>query len=176
MARQDAHLHRACTQGLAAGVVAEGEPRDPPLDYDRVYRLKQAHPELEIIINGGIETLDDAGRHLQYLDGVMLGRAAYQTPYILADVDRRFFADASPSRAASFGRTDGLCTRHLQSGGKLNNVARHTLGLVSRPAPRASISAHLSENAAGQGATAEVLHEAMAIVEGRVARHAVAAE
>ncbi len=72
----------------------------PPLDYGRVYRLKSAHPELEIVINGGIASLDEAEAHLANVDGVALGRAAYQNPYLLAEVDRRLFGatGAAPSR------------------------------------------------------------------------------
>jgi tRNA-dihydrouridine synthase A len=121
------HARKAWLEGLSPK-----ENREiPPLDYGRVYRLKQSHPELEIVINGGIETLDDAEQHLQHVDGIMLGRAAYQTPYILADVDRRFFADAhaAPSRAEVLDGLLEYARAHLQRGGRLNNIARHALGL-----------------------------------------------
>src|SRR4029078_10698946 len=80
------HARKAWLQGLSPKQNREV----PPLDYARVYRLKAAHPELTVVITGGITGLDEADAHLQHVDGVMLGRAAYQTPYILADVDRRF--------------------------------------------------------------------------------------
>lgn len=168
------HARKAWLQGLSPK-----ENREiPPLDYGRVYRLKHAHPELEIVINGGIATLDEAERHLQHVDGVMLGRAAYQTPYILADVDRRFFADVrtAPSRADVLEGLIAYAQGHVQRGGRVNNVARHALGLYhGRPRARA-YRRSLSENATGAGATAEVLQEAMALAEGRIARQAVAAE
>lgn len=168
------HARKAWLQGLSPK-----ENREiPPLDYGRVYRLKQAHPELEIVINGGIATLDEAERHLQHVDGVMLGRAAYQTPYILADVDRRFFADVrtAPSRADVLEGLIEYARAHLQRGGRLNNIARHALGLYHGQPRARAYRRYLSEKAVGEGATADVLHEAMAIVEGHVARQAVAAE
>ena len=65
----------------------------PPLDYPLVYALKRARPDLTIIVNGGIASLDEAEAHLQHVDGVMMGRAAYQNPALLADVDARFFGE-----------------------------------------------------------------------------------
>ena len=82
------HLHRACAQGLAQGLSPKENREVPPLDYARVYRLKAAHPDLEIVINGGIASLAEAEAHLAHVDGVTLGRAAYQNPYLLAEVDR----------------------------------------------------------------------------------------
>jgi tRNA-dihydrouridine synthase A len=164
------HARKAWLQGLSPK-----ENREiPPLDYGRVYRLKQAHPELEIVINGGIETLDDAEQHLQHVDGVMIGRAAYQTPYVLADVDRRFFADgaAAPCRADVLEGLIAYAHGHVQRGGRLNNVARHALGLYHGQPRARAYRRYLSENAVGEGATAKVLHEAMALVEGHLARQA----
>ena len=80
------HARKAWLNGLSPKQNRE----IPPLDYDRVYRLKAAHPELTIVLNGGIDDLDAAARHFEHVDGVMLGRAAYQTPYILAEADRRW--------------------------------------------------------------------------------------
>jgi tRNA-dihydrouridine synthase A len=91
------HARKAWLQGLSPK-----ENRDiPPLDYPRVYRLKQAHPDLPIAINGGIKTIAEAGEHLAHVDGVMLGRAAYQEPELLLEVDRALFGEAprSPMRS-----------------------------------------------------------------------------
>ena len=83
------HARKAWLEGLSPK-----ENREvPPLDYGRVYRLKAAHPELEIILNGGIGSLEEAATHLAHVDGVALGRAAYQNPYLLAEVDGRLFGD-----------------------------------------------------------------------------------
>jgi tRNA-dihydrouridine synthase A len=157
------HARKAWLQGLSPK-----ENREvPPLDYARVYRLKEAWPDLEIVINGGITDLGAAEQHLLHVDGVMLGRAAYQTPYVLADVDRRFFhADEEPvSRAEAVERLMPYAARHLASGGRLNNVVRHILGLYhGRPHARA-FRRHLSELAVKDGAGLEVLHDALALAE-----------
>lgn len=121
------HARKAWLQGLS--------PKEnravPPLDYGRVYRLKAAHPGLTIVINGGIRSLDEAEQHLQRVDGVMLGRAAYQTPYLLAEVDRRFFgsSEALVSRREAIERLIPYIERHLAGGGRLNNITKHVLGL-----------------------------------------------
>jgi tRNA-dihydrouridine synthase A len=103
----------------------------PPLNHERVYRLKRDHPHMEIIINGGIPSLDEAELHLRHVDGVMLGRAAYETPYILNEVDRRFFVSHSPSPSRSQIIADYLpyVGRELAGGTPLAHLARHVLGL-----------------------------------------------
>ena len=84
------HARKAWLEGLSPK-----ENRDvPPLDYPLVYRLKRERPDLTILVNGGIETLEQAEEHLRHVDGVMLGRAAYQNPALLAEVDARFFGGA----------------------------------------------------------------------------------
>src|ERR1700744_126163 len=89
------HARKAWLNGLSPQ-----ENRDiPPLDYDRVYRLKAAMPDVPIIINGGIASLDEARAHLDHVDGVMLGRAAYQEPWRLLTVDRVLFGEAAPHGA-----------------------------------------------------------------------------
>jgi tRNA-dihydrouridine synthase A len=140
----------------------------PPLDYGRVYRLKTARPDLTIVINGGILSLDAAEGHLQHVDGIMLGRAAYQTPYILADVDRRFFGstEAPPSRADVVLGLAPHIREHIARGGHLNNVTRHILGVYhGRPRARA-FRRFLSENATRTGAGEDVLRTAVGLVEG----------
>src|SRR6185312_1943132 len=111
------HARKAWLKGLSPK-----ENREvPPLDYARVYRLKAARPELEIVINGGIETLDETRAHLEHVDGVMLGRAAYQNPAILADVDRTIFGDPSdaPTRAEVLTALIPYIEQHLRRGGRL---------------------------------------------------------
>jgi tRNA-dihydrouridine synthase A len=157
------HARKAWLEGLSPK-----ENREvPPLEYARVVRLEAAHPELEIVLNGGVTSLDDASRHLADVDGVMLGRAAYQTPYLLADVDRRFFGETAmpPSRREVLERLIPYTERHLAPGGRLSSVTRHILGLYhGRPGARA-FRRHLSENAVRAGAGIEVLHAAIAIAE-----------
>ena len=168
------HARKAWLDGLSPK-----ENREvPPLDYPRVWRLKAAHPELEIVINGGIASLDEAEAHLAHVDGVALGRAAYQNPYLLAEVDGRLFGDAAPlpTRRAVLEQLVPYAERHVRNGGRLNNIVRHILGLYhGRPRARA-FRRHLSELAPRQGAGVEVLAEAIRIAEGDAAAALAAAE
>ena len=157
------HARKAWLKGLSPK-----ENREvPPLDYARVYRLKAAHPELEIVVNGGIETIDDARVHLDHVDGVMLGRAAYQNPAILADVDRVIFgaASESPTRADALHAMVPYIEQHLSRGGRLSNVTRHVLGLYHGQPRGKMFRRHLSEEATEASATADVLRDAIALVE-----------
>lgn len=167
------HARKAWLDGLSPKQNREV----PPLDYARVYRLKAARPELTIVLNGGIADLDEAERHLAHVDGVMLGRAAYQTPHILAGVDRRFFAAPDPeaTRAEAIEGLIPYIERHLAAGGRLNNVVRHVLGLYHGEPRARAFRRHLSENATREGAGIRVLLEALAIAE-RSRRPLVAAE
>ncbi len=160
------HARKAWLSGLSPK-----ENREiPPLDYARVHRLKAAHPELEIIINGGLVTLEDATAHLDRVDGVMLGRAAYQAPYdSLADVDQRFYGEAAdpPSREAVVHALVAYAAAHIARGGRLNNITRHVMGLYhGRPRGRL-FRRYLSENATRPGAGPRVLEDAMHLAEGR---------
>jgi tRNA-dihydrouridine synthase A len=165
------HARKAWLKGLSPK-----ENREiPPLDYERVYRLKDRHPDLTIVINGGIETLEQCRKHLNHVDGVMLGRAAYQTPYLLAGVDREFFDATAPvvTRADALERLLPYVEDHLGQGGRLNNITRHILGLYhGRPRARA-FRRHLSENAVGTDAGVNVLRDAVAIAEGEGETRAV---
>ena len=157
------HARKAWLKGLSPK-----ENREvPPLDHGRVHRLKAAHPELEIVINGGIGSLEAAEAHLAKVDGVALGRAAYQSPYLLADVDRRLFGDgsASPSRRDVIEALLPYAQRHIAAGGRLNNVARHILGLYHGQPRARAFRRHLSERAPRQGAGIGVLEEALRFVE-----------
>lgn len=168
------HARKAWLKGLSPK-----ENREvPPLDYGRVYRLKAAHPGVEIILNGGIATVDEVEQHLAHVDGVALGRAAYQNPYLLAEVDRRLFGDGheAPTRAEVIEALLPYAERHLRGGGRLNNIARHILGLYhGRPRARA-FRRLLSERACRDGAGVEVLVEALRIAEGELPAARIAAE
>lgn len=158
------HARKAWLKGLSPK-----ENREiPPLDYPRVYRLKASHPELTIVINGGVDNLDAAEEHLRHVDGVMMGRAAYQTPYILSDVDRRIFAITD---APAISRRDAVeamlpyIEEHIASGGRLNNIVRHMLGLYHAEPRGRLFRRHLSENAPRDAAPLTVLKEALEYVE-----------
>lgn len=155
-----------------AGLSPKENRTVPPLDRDIVFRLKAAHPDLPIAINGGIHDLDEAEALLAprdgvALDGVMLGRAAYETPAILAAVDRRIFGEAvgDPDPFEVVERMEPHLARHLaEPGAKLSQVTRHMLGLFSgRPGARAWRRI-LTVKAIAPGAGLEVLREAVEAV------------
>jgi tRNA-dihydrouridine synthase A len=121
------HARNAILKGLSPK-----ENREiPPLKYDYAYRLKQDFPQLEIVINGGIRTLDEVDAHLQHVDGVMLGREAYHNPYMLADVDARFYgaAQSAPTREQVEAQLVAYCATELARGTYLGAITRHALGL-----------------------------------------------
>jgi tRNA-dihydrouridine synthase A len=157
------HARKAWLKGLSPK-----ENREiPPLDYARVYRLKAARPDLQIIINGGIETLAACDEHLKHVDGIMLGRAAYQDPAILGEVDQRYFDMSAPqhTRAGSLLALIPYAERHIANGGRLSNITRHVLGLYhGRPRGRV-FRRFLSETATKEGAKAGLLREAVALAE-----------
>ncbi len=134
----------------------------PPLDYARVRRVKARFPDLEIILNGGLTTIEDCHAQLARVDGVMVGRAAYQTPWLLAQVDTALFGAAAPvaSPIEALEKFAPYVERMLQRGVPLNAMLKHTLGLLhGRPGARA-FRRYISENAPKPGAGIEVLHTA----------------
>lgn len=168
------HARKAWLSGLSPK-----ENREiPPLDYGRVYRLKSANPHLTIVINGGVQTIAEAQEHLRHVDGVMMGRAAYQTPYVLADVDREIFGETAPSlsRAAAIEALLPYVEAHVARGGKLSNVTRHILGLYHGEPRGRLFRRHLSERAVVAGADAQVLRDALAVVTRSASSAAFAAE
>jgi tRNA-dihydrouridine synthase A len=156
------HARKAWLEGLSPR-----ENRDiPPLDYDRVYRLKRAHPDLDISINGGIASVEEAAKHLSQVDGVMMGRAAYQEPWRLLAVDPLVFGEAAPfaSPKAALEAFIPYVEGELAKGVRLHGMTRHILGLFrSVPGARA-FRRHLSTEAVKPGAGIGVLKEAMALV------------
>lgn len=154
------HARKALLQGLSPR-----ENRDvPPLDYELVYQVKRENPDLTIIINGGIATLTDAEKCLQHLDGVMLGRAAYQSPHLLAEVDARLFGEAPCDVDAAIEAFVGYVEKKRAEGVPLNAMTRHILGIYhGRPGAR-QFRRYLSENATRYEAGVDVLREAIARV------------
>jgi tRNA-dihydrouridine synthase A len=153
------HARKAFLQGLS--------PKEnrtvPPLNYEFAYRIKQQHPELRIIINGGISDLDAAERHLLAVDGVMLGRSAYHNPYILAEVDRRLFRarDPAPSREEVVQRMLPYIERELNQGSPLKHHTRHMLGLFQGIPGARHWRRHLSEFGPRAGAGIDVVTSAL---------------
>ncbi|TCR83868.1 tRNA dihydrouridine(20/20a) synthase DusA [Rhizobium sp. BK376] len=157
------HARKAWLKGLSPK-----ENREiPPLDYDIVYRMKQRWPDVFIGINGGIQTLDEAEAHLRHVDGVMLGRAAYQNAAILADVDRRFYGApaAAPDWNALRDAMMAYAADHIGNGGRLQHVARHMVGLFSGLPGARRYRQILSTDATKNGAGPEVIAAAFAAVE-----------
>ena len=157
------HARKAWLKGLS--------PKDnrdiPPLDHDRVHRLKQRCPELQISINGGIADLTGCARHLEAVDGVMLGRVAYHNPYMLARVDQQFYGDATPllTRAQIVALMLPYIEDELTAGVRLNQITRHMMGLYQGEPGARHWRRHLSVEACKAGAGGEVVLTAMALVE-----------
>lgn len=157
------HARKAWLEGLSPK-----ENRDiPPLDYDRVYRLKSRKPNEFIGINGGIQSLEEARRHLDHVDGVMLGRAAYHTPGILAGADAAI-CGGEPTAFDFSGLIDTMAdyaARHIERGGRLGHITRHMVGLFHGLPGARRYRQILSIDATKPGAGAEVLRTAFAAVD-----------
>ena len=157
------HARKAWLQGLSPK-----ENREiPPLQYPVVYRLKQEFPGLDIIINGGITSLDQCADLLQRVDGVMIGREAYHNPWILADADQRIFGDSGtpPTRHQVVERLLPFIDRELALGTPLQRITRHLLGLFHGQPNARAWRRHLSERAHLPGADSRVVIEAAALVK-----------
>ena len=169
-ARVDAlvvHARKAWLEGLSPR-----ENRDvPPLDYDRVYRLKAAHPALAIMLNGGITELDQAASHLGRVDGVMMGRAAYQEPWRLLEVDPKLFGEAAPHATMKdvFVAMFPYIEDQLAQGARLHSMTRHFVGAFHGVPGARAFRRHLAEKGVKPGAGVDVLRDAIALVEDRAA-------
>jgi tRNA-dihydrouridine synthase A len=154
------HARKAWLEGLSPK-----ENRDvPPLDYALVYRVKQEHPKLRIVLNGGIDTLDAAQTHLAHVDGVMLGRAAYHSPAMLADVDARFFGGSAVSFEAAVNAYVEYAAEQLEQRVPLNRLTKPMLGLFNGRQGARLFRRHLAENGNLRGANMQTLRDALALV------------
>lgn len=159
------HARKAWLNGLSPK-----ENRDiPPLDYDRVYRLKAALPEVPIIINGGITSMAEAKQHLAHVDGVMLGRAAYQEPWRLLTVDSELFGETPPHATMKdvFAAMLPYIERQLVEGTRLHSITRHFVGAFHGVPGARAFRRHLAENGVRLGAGIDVLRDAIARVDDR---------
>lgn len=156
------HARKAWLSGLSPK-----ENREiPPLDYPRVYQLKRDFSQLMIVLNGGIKTLDEAKQHLQHLDGVMMGREAYQNPHILAQIDRKLF-DLNITKGDPIAVVQKMLPyieSELAQGTYLNQITRHMLGLFKNTPGARQWRRYLSENAHKTGADATILEKALVMV------------
>jgi tRNA-dihydrouridine synthase A len=161
------HARKAWLQGLSPK-----ENREiPPLNYPWVYRLKAEFPALTIVINGGVESLEECAEHLQHVDGVMVGRAAYHNPWLLAGVDRALFRAAPPaaSREAALEALLPYIEAELAAGERLQAITRHLLGLYQQVPGARRYRRLLSEQAHRPGAGVAILRAAMEEVTARAA-------
>lgn len=152
------HARKAFLKGLNPK-----ENRDiPPLIYDQVYQLKQELPHLEIIINGGIKTLDDIKEHLKQVDGVMIGRAAYENPYILANIDQEIFGETYPikTRCEILKEFLPYIEEQQRQGVHLKHISRHLLGLFQGQIGARMWRRYLSEHAHLENASIKTIIEA----------------
>lgn len=152
------HARKAWLKGLSPK-----QNRDvPPLDYQLVYLLKQEFPQLEIVLNGGVNSIDECVAHLQHVDGVMMGREAYSNPYIMAQVDARLYGDdgAVLSRDDVLEKFIAYAQLRIDDGARLNHLTRHIVGLFHGE-PRSRLwRRYLSENAHKAGSGIEVMRDA----------------
>jgi tRNA-dihydrouridine synthase A len=158
------HARKAWLQGLSPK-----ENREiPPLNYPWVYQLKKDYPHLTIVINGGIQSLQECQSHLQHVDGVMLGREAYQNPWMLSQVDQLLYAMDKPvtSRGDIIAALLPYAERQLAHGAQLNHITRHILGLYQGIPGARKFRRHLSENAYRKEAGIEVIAQACTLVGG----------
>jgi tRNA-dihydrouridine synthase A len=159
------HARKAWLDGLSPK-----QNRDiPPLDYQRVYRLKAAMPQVPIIINGGIADLTEAKAHLDFVDGVMLGRAAYQEPWRLLSADPKLFGEAAPQATMKdvLAAMVPYIEDQLAQGTRLHSMTRHFVGAFHGVPGARAFRRHLAENGVRPGAGVNVLRDAMALVEDR---------
>lgn len=156
------HARKAWLQGLSPK-----ENRDvPPLNYPRVHRLKQQHPELHIGINGGLKSLAACREQLEQVDSVMVGREAYQNPWLLAEVDAILYGVPGPanSRHQAARAFRPYIAKRLDEGTRLNHITRHLLGLFQGQPGGRRFRRHLSEHAHREGAGLQVFDDALGMV------------
>lgn len=155
------HARKAWLQGLSPKQNRE----IPPLSYETVYRLKQEYPELTVVINGGITETSAVADHLDHVDGVMIGRAAYENPWLLAEIEETVLGGApAASREAALDAYMDYIDRQLAQGVPFYAMARHALGLFQGQRGARAWRRYISENGPRRGAGSDVLREAAAHV------------
>lgn len=153
------HARKAWLKGLSPK-----QNRDvPPLNYQLVYQIKQEFPELEIIINGGIKTLEASEQHLKQVDGVMMGREVYHNPFVMNEVDKRLYSDKTARNSTELeilNQYMDYMQKQLNQGVLLKHMSRHLLGLFTGKPGAKAWRRHISENAYKKGAGIEVIQQA----------------
>ncbi len=157
------HARKAWLKGLSPK-----QNRDvPPLNYDLVYQMKRDFPNVEIIINGGIKTLEQSKEHLENVDGVMVGREAYHNPFMMSQVDERLYGEAKDEKTefAVLDQYIEYMQKQMNEGVYLKHMSRHLLGLFTGQAGAKAWRRHISENAHKEGAGIEVIQQAVGFIE-----------
>ena len=153
-------------KAVLAGLSPKQNREVPPLHHDWIYRLKQEMPALEIIINGGITTVESAQAQLEHVDGVMLGRAAYQTPWVLAECQRVLFAPHTPiDRNQIIEKMTAYIDRQIQQSTAVKHVSRHVMGLFQGLPGARAWRRYLSENAWRDDTNTDLLKQALAAMK-----------
>ncbi len=152
------HARKAWLKGLSPK-----ENREiPPLQYDVVWQIKKDFPHLTIIINGGVKTLADIERHLQFVDGVMIGREAYSNPFFLAEIEEKYFINKADTRIEVIEKLIPYVQEQLKNNTKLSHITRHILGLFHGQKGANKWRRFLSEQSYKEGAGVEVIQTALA--------------
>jgi tRNA-dihydrouridine synthase A len=158
------HARKAWLQGLSPK-----ENREvPPLNYERVYRLKREHPQLRVVINGGVASVAEVEEHLRHVDGVMLGRTAYHEPYRLAEIEHALYGTPLPERDDVLRSLRPYVEAHLARGDRLQHITRHILGLYQGLPGARAFRRTLSEQAHRADAGWSVIEQAIATRHGGV--------
>jgi tRNA-dihydrouridine synthase A len=157
------HARKAWLSGLSPKQNREV----PPLDYDRVYRIKKDFPQLDISINGGIKTFAESNEHLKHIDGVMIGREIYQNPYMLTQADNVIYQQKNDvlTRLEVIEQMAIYIEQHIANGGRAWHVLRHMLGLCNGLPGARGFRRYLSEQSSQEGADSKILFEAFAKVQ-----------
>ncbi len=160
------HARKAILAGLSPK-----QNRDvPPLHHDWVHRLKQESPGLEVVINGGVDSVEAAKSHLQHVDGVMIGRAAYHTPWVLAECQQQLFEDSDVvQREDIIGSMSTYIEKQVKAGTAVKHISRHLLGLFQGLPGARAWRRHISEQAFKDDANTQLLFQALAAMKRVVA-------
>jgi tRNA-dihydrouridine synthase A len=156
-------------KAILAGLSPKDNRSVPPLHYERIYRLKREHPELAIVLNGGVTSPGDVKHHLEQVDGVMIGRKVYQDPWFLVELEKALGSGAqvAPDRHAVVARMRPYIERELAAGTALKHITRHMLGLYAGQPGARAWRRHLSERAHRVGAGIEVIDQVMDLLADR---------
>ena len=153
-------------KAILSGLTPKQNLNIPKLNYDMVYKIKKENPDLEIIINGGISKIDEINKHLNFCDGVMIGRSIYQNPYSLVEIEREIFKTKNnPSREQVAKKLLEYLDREVKLGTKVNHIMRHTVGLYHGQKGSKEWKRYLSDNMMARDSDFQKAKHIMTIVQ-----------